>query len=143
MWSDREPVVIVYFSSPYYPHVFIEGSSQKDKNLIAAVQKAVAETKTDYQIGYKKFFPYISDLSYAAVPDETVVETFKSNMPGYGITYDLPFDTIKKLNLPVLDIGAFGKDAHRWTERIEKRFSFNVTPELIYRTLINLLEISK
>ena len=77
------------------------------------------------------------------MPDETVVETFKSNMPGYGITYDLPFDTIKKLNLPVLDIGAFGKDAHRWTERIEKKFSFNVTPELIYRTLLNLLEISK
>ena len=51
--------------------------------------------------------------------------------------------TIKKLNLPVLDIGAFGKDAHRWTERIEKKFSFNVTPELIYRTLLNLLEISK
>ena len=143
MWSDRDPVVIVYFSSPYYPHVFIEGSSQKDKNLIAAVEKAVNEAETDYQIGYKKFFPYISDLSYAAVPDETVVETFKSNMPGYGITYDLPFDTIKKLNLPVLDIGAFGKDAHRWTERIEKKFSFNVTPELIYRTLLNLLEISK
>lgn len=139
LWKDQDPVVIVYFSSPYYPHVFIEGSSEKDKNLLKAVDAAVKETKTDYKLGYKKFFPYISDLSYAAVPDESVVETFKSNMPGYGITYDLPFDTIKKLNLPVLDIGAFGKDAHRWTERIEKRFTFNVTPELIYRTLMNLL----
>ncbi len=139
LWSDQDPVLVVYFSSPYYPHIFVEGESEREKRLLAAVEKAVTETESDYQIRYKKFFPYISDLSYAAVPDESVVETFKENLPGYGITYDLPFDTIKKLNLPVLDIGAFGKDAHRWTERIEKKYSFNVTPELIYRTIINLL----
>lgn len=140
-WSDKNPVVIVYFSQPYYPHVFVEGKTEKEKALIAAVEAAVTETKSDYQLGFKKFFPYISDLSYGAVPEEEgVVETFQQNLPGYGITYDLPFDAIRALNLPVLDIGAFGKDAHRFTERIHKHYTFNVAPELLYRTITNLLK---
>jgi arginine utilization protein RocB len=72
--------------------------------------------------------------------EEGVVETFQENMPGYGITYDLPFEEIRALNLPVLDIGAFGKDAHKFTERIEKKYTFNVAPELLYRTILNLLK---
>ncbi len=141
LWSDKNPVIIVYFSQPYYPHVFVEGKLPKEKALLEAVEAAVKETKSDYQLGFKKFFPYISDLSYGAVPmEEGVVETFQENMPGYGITYDLPFEEIRALNLPVLDIGAFGKDAHKFTERIEKKYTFNVAPELLYRTIMNLLK---
>lgn len=141
MWSDKNPVVIVYFSQPYYPHVYVEGKRPKEKALLEAVETAVKDTKSDYQLGFKKFFPYISDLSYGAVPEEEgVVETFQENMPGYGITYDLPFEAIRALNLPVLDIGAFGKDAHKFTERIEKKYTFNVAPELLYRTIKNLLK---
>ncbi|NLV70169.1 MAG: M20/M25/M40 family metallo-hydrolase [Clostridiales bacterium] len=141
MWSDKNPVVIVYFSQPYYPHVYVEGKRPKEKALLEAVETAVQDTKSDYQLGFKKFFPYISDLSYGAVPEEEgVVETFQENMPGYGITYDLPFEAIRALNLPVLDIGAFGKDAHKFTERIEKKYTFNVAPELLYRTIKNLLK---
>jgi arginine utilization protein RocB len=141
MWSDKNPVVIVYFSQPYYPHIFIEGKAPKEKALLSAVKAAVNETKSDYKLGFKKFYPYISDLSYGAVPeDKGVVKTFQENLPGYGITYDLPFDVIRSLNLPVLDIGPFGKDAHKFTERIEKNYTFNVSPELLYRTIMNLLK---
>ncbi|MDD3864081.1 MAG: M20/M25/M40 family metallo-hydrolase [Eubacteriales bacterium] len=141
LWSDKNPVIIVYFSQPYYPHVYVEGKLPKEKALLEAVEAAVKETKSDYKLGFKKFFPYISDLSYGAVPEEEgVVATFQENMPGYGITYDLPFDEIRALNLPVLDIGAFGKDAHKFTERIEKKYTFNVAPELLYRTIVNLLK---
>ena len=141
LWSDKNPVVIVYFSQPYYPHIFVEGKEPKEKALLAAVEAAVNETKSDYTLGFKKFFPYISDLSYGAVPeDKGVVKTFQENLPGYGITYDLPFDAIRALNLPVLDIGPFGKDAHKFTERIEKNYTFNVAPGLLYRTIMNLLK---
>jgi len=90
---------------------------------------------------YKKFFPYISDLSYAAAPkDPKIIENFKNNMPGFGTKYDLPLEDMQKLDLPVLDIGAFGKDAHRFTERIEKKYSFEVAPVLVYKTIMNLLK---
>lgn len=141
LWSDRNPVVIVYFTPPYYPHVYVEGSTEKEKNLLDAVADAVEKTDTDYKVVYKKFFPYISDLSYASAPkDPKIIASVKMNMPGFGKTYKLPLEDMQKLDLPVLDIGAFGKDAHKFTERIEKRYSFEVTPELVYRTIMNLLK---
>ncbi len=140
-WSDKNPVLITYLSPPYYPHIFIEGKSDKDKNLLSAVEEAVNTTESDYKIVYKKFFPYISDLSYGAAPkDPAIIAAFKSNMPGYGKTYNLPIEEMQELDLPVLDIGAFGKDAHKFTERIEKKYSFEVAPELVYKTIVNLLK---
>ena len=141
LWSDKNPVIITYLTPPYYPHIYIEGKTEKEKNLLSAVEDAVNTTKSDYKLVYKKFFPYISDLSYGAAPkDPAIIAAFKSNMPGYGKIYDLPLEDMQELDLPVLDIGAFGKDAHKFTERIEKKYSFEVAPELVYKTIINLLK---
>lgn len=141
MWSDKNPVLIVYFSQPYYPHIYIKGDDPKEKALLDAVADAVDTTKTDYKLVYKKFFPYISDLSYGAAPREDgIIEAFMENMPGYGTVYNLPMKEMQRLNLPVLDIGSFGKDAHKFTERIEKKYTFEVAPELVYKTVMNLLK---
>ena len=141
MWSDKNPVLIVYFSQPYYPHIYIKGDEPKEKALLDAVADAVDTTKTDYKLVYKKFFPYISDLSYGAAPREDgIIEAFMENMPGYGTVYNLPMKEMQRLNLPVLDIGSFGKDAHKFTERIEKKYTFEVAPELVYKTVMNLLK---
>ena len=143
MWSDREPVVIVYFTPPYYPHIYVEGSAPKEKALLDAVSNAIDTTQSDYKLVYKKFFPYISDLSYGAAPkDPKIIAALKDNMPGFGSKYDLPLEAMQKLDLPVLDIGSFGKDAHKFTERIEKKYSFEVAPVLIYKTIVNLLKKS-
>lgn len=141
LWSDRNPVIIVYFTPPYYPHVYVEGKTEKERKLLEAVADAVENTKTDYKVVYKKFFPYISDLSYGCAPkDPKIIAELKNNMPGFGSTYNLPIEDMQKLDLPVLDIGSFGKDAHKFTERIEKRYSFEVAPELVERTIKNLLK---
>ncbi|MBU5310904.1 M20/M25/M40 family metallo-hydrolase [Tissierella carlieri] len=141
LWSDREPVVIVYYTPPYYPHIYVEGSAPKEKALLDAVADAVSTTESDYKLVYKKFFPYISDLSYGAAPkDPKIIAALKDNMPGFGTKYDLPLEDMQKLDLPVLDIGAFGKDAHKFTERIEKKYSFEVAPVLVYKTIMNLLK---
>ena len=140
-WSDREPVVVVYFSPPYYPHIHVSGTSHIEKNMIEAVEDAVDELDVSYQVVYKKFFPYIADLSYAAAPsDPNVIAALKDNTPGFGLKYDLPLAEMADLNLPVLNIGPFGKDAHQFTERLEKKYSFEVAPELLYKTISNLLQ---
>lgn len=140
LWSDREPVVVVYFSPPYYPHIHVEGKTDIEKNIIKAVKDAVNTTETDYKLVYKKFFPYIADLSYAAAPtDPKIIAALKDNTPGFGVKYHLPLEEMADLNLPVLDIGPFGKDAHQFTERLEKEYSFEIAPELVYKTIVNLL----
>jgi len=139
MWSDKDPVIVIYFSPPYYPHIFVKGDTEKEQKLMSAVDKAIEVV--DKNTVKKKFYPYISDLSYAAAPREKeAVESLKGNMPGFGTRYDLPLEDMQELNLPVVNIGPFGKDAHKFTERLEKEYSFEVAPKLVYETIMNLLK---
>lgn len=141
LWSDKEPVVIVFFSPPYYPHIYIEDKSPQEEKLLSVINKVIKENDSSYDIKMKKFYPYISDLSYAAAPKEDkAIYTLKNNMPGFGAKYILPIEEMQKLNLPVVNIGPFGKDAHKFTERLEKDYSFNVVPKIVYETIINLLK---
>ena len=141
MWSDKDPVVIAYFSPPYYPHIFVKGEEDKERKLIEAVDEAIAVAGDKFNIIKKKFYPYISDLSYAAAPrEEKAVESLKGNMPGYGTRYNLPLKEMQELNLPVVNIGPFGKDAHKFTERVEKDYSFNIAPGIVYETVKRLLK---
>ena len=45
-WKDQNPLVVVYFSPPYYLISIIDGTNPKDKALIDAVDNAVKLTKT-------------------------------------------------------------------------------------------------
>lgn len=141
MWSDKDPVVISYFSPPYYPHIYVKGETELEKKLLDVVNKVVDNTESKYDIKMKKFYPYISDLSYGAAPREAnAIDSLKNNMPGFGVKYNLPLEDMQALNLPVVNIGPFGKDAHKYTERLEEDYSFNVAPKLVYETIVNLLK---
>ncbi len=139
MWSDKDPVVIVFFSPPYYPHIYVEGKTKLEEKLLNVVTETVKKTESNYNIKVKKFYPYISDLSYAGAPrEEGAIDSLKNNMPGFGTKYTLPIKDLQELNLPVVNIGPFGKDAHKFTERLEKDYSFTVAPKLVYNTIKNL-----
>lgn len=141
LWSDKNPVVVAYYSPPYYPHIYVKGETDLEKKLMDTLNKVMQGNTSKYDVKVKKFYPYISDLSYAAAPREAnAVEALKNNMPGYGAKYDLPLAEMQKLNLPVVNIGPFGKDAHKFTERLEKDYSFNVAPKLVYETIMDLLK---
>ncbi|MDK2917791.1 MAG: hypothetical protein PWQ37_524 [Candidatus Petromonas sp.] len=140
LWSDKDPIVIIYFSPPYYPHIYVKGNDYKEKLLLKSVEKSVKEVNTDYNIVNKKFYPYISDLSFVSAPkDENVMKALKNNMPALSSKYNLPLGDMQKLSLPVVNIGPFGKDAHKFTERLEKKYSFDIAPKLVYKTILNLL----
>ncbi len=139
-WPDKDPVIILYYSPPYYPHIYIDGSNEKERVLLESVSLAVESEKADYNVISKKFYPYISDLSFVSAPqDKRVLSSLKDNMPALGSSYKLPIDEMQELNLPVVNIGPFGKDAHQYTERLERNYSFNVAPKLVYSTILNLL----
>lgn len=140
LWSDRDPVVIVYFTPPYYPHIHVTDEEEAGRLVLESVSEVIAETQVDYPLLLKKFFPYISDLSYGGAPkDEQSLTELKGNLPGFGITYKLPMEDLQELDLKGLNIGPFGKDAHKFTERIELNYSFNVAPKLVWDTLMKLL----
>ena len=83
----------------------------------------------------------IRDRSYAAAPKEAeAIAALKQNMPGFGTIYDLPIEDMQALDLPVADIGSYGKDAHQFTERVETVYTYEVLPEILYKTMMHMLE---
>ena len=53
--------------------------------------------------------------------------------------YPLPLEKIRSLGIKAVDFGVYGKDAHKWTERLYLQYSFEVLPELIINALKNFL----
>jgi arginine utilization protein RocB len=138
----KDPVIVVFYLPPYYPHIYVEGENEREKHLLWSLTQAITEveSETGTTLIPKKFYPYISDLSYfstASNPD--AIRALTENMPGWGEKYELPLEAIARLNLPVVNIGPMGKDAHKYTERLQKDYSFRLVPLLLEKTLTHLL----
>ena len=83
-----------------------------------------------------KFFPSLTDSSYLKIDDdEESLNRLMRNFPEYRKLYNVPFERIKGLNIPGINYGCFGKDAHKWTESVYMPYSFDILPKLILETL--------
>ena len=58
----------------------------------------------------------------------------------WGKSYNIPLNLIKKYSTPVLNIGAWGKDFHKYTERVLEEDLVNRTPKLIDFTIREFLK---
>ncbi|MFL6518548.1 MAG: M20/M25/M40 family metallo-hydrolase, partial [Bacillus sp. (in: firmicutes)] len=146
-WDDREksfriadtlmiqcqelaPAMVLLFAPPYYPAV---NSSNDD--LVKQCVGYVSEqglAKFDLPVQQVHYFNGISDLSYVNYQDDGEGWTvFKSNTPVWGTSYSIPFDAMKKLQAPVLNVGPLGKDAHKRTERLHMKSAFEEVPVLV------------
>lgn len=52
-------------------------------------------------------------------------------MPLWGDIYSIPFDLIRELSVPVINVGPWGKDFHKNTERVYLPDLCQRTPALI------------
>lgn len=140
-YSDKNSKIIVYFAPPYYPHIYVKEEEQTSKALLDAVAKAVVDVKKvyDYPIVTRKFYPYISDLSYCSIPKEESILKLTNNMPAWKRRYTLPVEEIRSLGMPVVNIGPYGKDAHKLSERICTAYSFDAMPLILQKTIENIL----
>ena len=51
-------------------------------------------------------------------------------MPSWEVKYHHPLPEIKDISMPVVNIGTYGMDGHKWTERVHKTFTFEAIPLL-------------
>ncbi|WP_312039456.1 M20/M25/M40 family metallo-hydrolase [Macrococcoides bohemicum] len=115
--KGNDYTVVTYFNAPYYPSV----NSSQDKLIKSITRYAIKQMKKQFNRETTKihYFNGISDLSYVNYThDDSDTSIFTDNTPGFKTHYDIPFSAMKKLKAPVINIGAFGKDAHQLTERI-------------------------
>ncbi|POO69441.1 peptidase M20 [Bacillus amyloliquefaciens] len=134
--------VIIFYAPPYLPHNYLKEESTRDRLLQHVIQEAVDKTaaSTGETFVFKKFFPYLADGSFLSLHEtDEEVSAFTDNFPGWDVIGTIPFNEIRELNIPSVNIGVYGKDGHKWTERVYKPYTFHVLPELIQQTTMHLL----
>ncbi|MCG8511928.1 MAG: hypothetical protein MI741_22150, partial [Rhodospirillales bacterium] len=143
--SDNRPLMVIGISPPYYPHVCndkVEDLSPDIRDLASWVNRySMEEWKMPYAA--KKYFTGISDMSYAYPPgDREEFETVVRNMPLWGPVYTIPFDAMSRIHMPCVNIGPWGKDLHKLTERVNKTDLYKRTPRILYRLVRRLLNMA-
>ncbi|WP_244834752.1 M20/M25/M40 family metallo-hydrolase [Clostridium sp. BJN0001] len=134
----KKVTVVIFFAAPYCPHNTLKSEEEKEEKLYKELSKVIDEFSKETNEKYKmcQFFPSLSDSSYLKIDDDyESIESLINNFPEYKKIYNLPLKEIKKFNVPGINFGCFGKDAHKWTERVYMPYSFNILPRLILKTL--------
>lgn len=139
---DQSPAIIVFYSSLYSPRIEVNGKTANERNLIEALEDAVQTVQPEYEepIVIRNFFPYISDMSFVALSDDDeAIDSASRNNPSWGSKFYVDYQEIRELNVPVVNIGPYGYDAHKRYERMEIDFSVKIVPNLTNEVIRSLL----
>ncbi|WP_411842753.1 M20/M25/M40 family metallo-hydrolase [Salinicoccus sp. HZC-1] len=128
--KELVPLTVTLYAPPYYPSV----NASEDgliKDIIQYTQSYLSANHSIEPIEVH-YFNGISDLSYVTYDShDDSWETYKDNTPVWGRTYTVPFKEMQELQAPFINIGPFGKDPHKLTERLHKESAFEITPRLL------------
>ena len=144
-WLDLEgPAIVVALSGPYYPHVNNQLISQKPPLSLENTINSIAQDKYNLTFESQGFFMGISDLSYASwVGNSEDIRMIKVNSPGWDIIYRIPFKELSTLNMPVINIGPWGKDLHKVTERVLTKDVYERMPTIIHHLILEYFVASE
>ena len=134
----KTPTVIIFLSPPYCPRNTLKKENPEEKELLEGVTAFLDEMGQELGEDLKmmQFFPVLTDSSYLKIDDtQESIDTLVNNMPNMKGIYNVPLAQIKRINIPAFNFGCHGKDAHKWTERVHKEYSFGKLPLIMLRTL--------
>ncbi|MBO9128421.1 M20/M25/M40 family metallo-hydrolase [Bacillus sp. 165] len=137
--SELAPMIVLFFAPPYYPSV----SSRKHPMISRVTEDIINYAWEIHGTALKKqmYFGGLSDLSYTGLQQPlSSLELFISNTPLWEKGYALPFEELQQLDLPVLNVGPMGKDAHKWTERLDVAYATGPLQDILKVTIQNLLQ---
>ncbi|TDQ40885.1 M20/M25/M40 family metallo-hydrolase [Aureibacillus halotolerans] len=127
------PLIVVFFAPPYYPPI-----TSLDDNCMKVVTDALmkgAKEQHHVEINFVNYHIGITDLSYVGHEKTKITSAFSEQMPVWDRTYSIPFEAMARFQAPVINIGPYGKDLHKWTERLETTYSFQTLPALLTTAL--------
>jgi len=138
---DKDPMIIVAIIPPYYPDVNIDpedGDTQKMLQAIGEIIDYAAEVHGE-KLAASEYYG-ISDLCYTWLADGVNFDGLFENLAGNGMFYSFPAEAMKKFKVPALVLGAYGKDLHKYTERLHKHYNFDVLPDLYLKYIDMILK---
>lgn len=139
------PAAVIFIMPPYYPPSNPDTDDDKFRQFNRIVTRTADHFQADspFPITIDPFFPYLSDASFCAYQEgEENRGILENNMPCWSRGWEIDIDSLKELNIPVLDMGCHGKDFHRFLERVHVPYSMGVLPSLVERMTRAILEES-
>lgn len=128
--KELAPLIVLFFAPPFYPAI----TSYQHPLIKEVVTEILDYSKEFHDISFEKinYFSGISDLSYAGLQyPAAYMKPLTSNMPLWNNGYKIPIQELEQLNLPVLNLGPVGFDAHQWTERLDVDYAFGVLLDIL------------
>lgn len=141
--KDASPLVVLAMSPPYYPPVHNSMLPEKTGAVDALLQhlERFAREELDCAFHVQNYYTGITDLSYGLFESDTAnIDFIKSNMLLWGDVYAIPFEEMKALSIPVLNIGPWGKDFHKYTERVHLYDLTVRIPAMVRAAIAHVLE---
>ncbi|MBR0598261.1 M20/M25/M40 family metallo-hydrolase [Sinanaerobacter chloroacetimidivorans] len=136
---DLSPRIIIGFVPPYYPNVSNLFLREELPDRINILSESLCEfSREHFGESYDReyFYTGISDMSYFSLKNSDEISlALKGSMPLYGNAYHLPLNEIESLSVPTMNIGPWGKDFHKLTERVLRRDVFERTPALLNKAI--------
>ena len=138
MSGFNRPMIIISIIPPYYPDVYPDTGDPKVKNLLECLDRTIEYARTEYDttLEERDYYMGLSDLSYTGLDSSKNFDQLFQNVIGVNHMYSLPEENLKRFSVPGIVLGGYGKDFHKSTERLNKKYNFEVLPYL-YINLIN------
>ncbi|WP_349407690.1 M20/M25/M40 family metallo-hydrolase [Pseudalkalibacillus sp. SCS-8] len=137
--KEEGPMIVLFYSPPFYPAV----SSRKNAHIKQVVHDMIDYANVNHNVVLKEqnYFGGLSDLSFTSLsqPVSELVPLF-GNMPLFSNGYHFPLDELQQLKIPVMNFGPLGRDAHKWTERLNVDYSFGPFHDMLPVAISKLLK---
>lgn len=138
--KNKTPRIIVSIIPPYYPDANIDPHDKDTAYMMECIEDIIryADDKYNETIKTSEYYG-ISDMSYTWLADGLDFDDLFSNLIGVGTMYRFPAEALKKFRVPAMVLGCSGKDMHKYTERLEKQYNFEVLPNLYTHVIDRLI----
>lgn len=140
--KDISPKVVYGLIPHYYPSVANISFDSLDSNIRDLSEILSKYSESQFGMSYQKEYYYtgISDLSYTSIENVAAVKkSMEEYMPLFGNIYDLPLEEIGYISMPCINIGPWGKDFHKLTERVNTEDLLVRTPKLLDKAIKTIL----
>ena len=125
------PALVLGFVPPFYPCVTNAAFGDAGHRAMGLTDHLIRHAAARGQAYAREpFYTGICDLSYSSIQGG-LERGLVPNMPLHGPAYEIPFALIRANGMPCINIGPWGKDFHRLTERVRREDVVDITPGLM------------
>lgn len=135
-----QPRIIIGLVPPFYPSVSYRQRPDFESFISELSRRLTCSSKSRFGQEYEleAYFTGISDLSYSSLGSfqaSDMEAAMVRYMPLYGLRYSIPFEEIAQCSMPCVNIGPWGKDFHKLSERVLKEDLLVRTPLLVLQAI--------